>query len=303
MRDAVVNNWPMKLTALAVATVLWAVLRSQEPATQLIPVSVDVETPAGRALTRDPPDVQAQFTGPARELFKLYTSKPRLRVVVPDVPSSSYLIDITPQNIRFSADASVQIQDVRPRQIEVHLDSVTSRTVPVASRVTIQADTGFQMLGTVTVRPRTVEITGPEGEVRAIDSVPTVRMVLGAQRTDITRRVPLDSARLGIVRATPESVTVSARISEITTRVLSNVPVTVLSPDGTSWLSETAAVLVQIRGPLARIERFIPDSVAVTARPTVPGEAHRVPLRVRAPVGVTARPSPDSVVVRPGPAG
>ncbi len=38
IKQAIVTNWPIKLTALALATVLWAALSAEQPATHLVPV-------------------------------------------------------------------------------------------------------------------------------------------------------------------------------------------------------------------------------------------------------------------------
>ena len=42
IRQAIVTNWPIKVTALAVAAVLWAALSAEEPATQFIPVRIEI---------------------------------------------------------------------------------------------------------------------------------------------------------------------------------------------------------------------------------------------------------------------
>ena len=46
LKRAIAANWPIKLTALVLATVLWAAVEAEEPTTQLIPVSVTITTPA-----------------------------------------------------------------------------------------------------------------------------------------------------------------------------------------------------------------------------------------------------------------
>src|SRR5262245_12402035 len=72
----VTGNWPMKLTALALAAVLWAAVAAEEPSTQRVAITLRVTAPEGRPLTRSLPTIHGVFAGPARELLKLYASPP-----------------------------------------------------------------------------------------------------------------------------------------------------------------------------------------------------------------------------------
>ena len=63
-------NWPLKLTALALAAVLWAAVAADEPSSQRVAIALRVNAPEGRPLTRSLPTVYGIFGGPARELLK-----------------------------------------------------------------------------------------------------------------------------------------------------------------------------------------------------------------------------------------
>ena len=117
-REAFVANWPIKLTAFALAAVLWAAVAAQEPTTQLVPVTLNIETPPGRVLTQRAPEVQALVTGTARDMFKLYTSQPVINKLLPETRAPSHTLDLSVQDINHTTDVSVTVQDIRPRQIE-----------------------------------------------------------------------------------------------------------------------------------------------------------------------------------------
>lgn len=133
LRAAVLSNWPIKLTALALATVFWAAVAAEQPTTQVVPVSLILEAPEGRAFTRPLPPIRAWYAGSARELLKLYGSPPVITKVIPDTLTGSRLVlDLSPGDLTLTEDARVQALDVQPRRIEVKLEA-TAR--PDSARV------------------------------------------------------------------------------------------------------------------------------------------------------------------------
>lgn len=298
VKRALLVHWPIKLTALALATVLWAAVTAEEPTTQLVPVTLNIQAPDGRTVNQELPVVQALYRGPPRELIKLYASPPVIRKVIGGTSSSSVDLDLRPEDLSLTIDASVTAQDVEPRRIVVALDSLAHTTVPVEARVVVQPDSGFEMVGSVIVTPESVVVSGPEAQVRSIQSVWTIPFEFEGLRLSTSRSVPIDTTTLRMVRLTPSDVTVSATIAEITTRVLANVPVRVVARQNGQWTPETRSVLVTVRGAAARIGRLTRDSLTVTATPSGNNEVETVRLSIQAPSGVTARATPDAVVVR-----
>lgn len=125
IRRAVLTNWPIKLTALALAAVLWAVVAAEQPTTQFVPVSLILEAPQGRALTRPLPPIRALYTGSARELLKLHGSPPEIIKIIPDTSIGSLLVlDLSLSDLTLTEEADVQAQDVQPRRIEVVLEAI-----------------------------------------------------------------------------------------------------------------------------------------------------------------------------------
>lgn len=298
LRQAIVTNWPMKVTSLAVAAVLWAVLAAQEDTTQFVPVRLNLTLPAGRTLTQEPPKVEALFNGPARELFKLYSAPPFIEVEVPDVATTSYRLALSVQDLRYGTDAVVAVQDLRPRQIEIFLDSVVTKTVPVFTDVDIEADSGYQMLGEVSVSPQSVTVTGTEAEIAGVTGVRTrPYRTTGAQGT-LRVSVPLDTSGLSGVRLSRYQVDITAVIAEVTTRVLQNVRVALVGENSDAWLVSPAAVLVSIEGPGPRVDAMTADSVQVTVRVTNQPDSATVSVSARAPSGIRATPTPARVLIR-----
>ena len=291
IRQAVVTNWPIKLTALALATVLWAALSAEQPATHLIPVRVDVQIPADRVLAKEIPQVQVLVGGAARELLKLYADPPVISKIVPDsVTESTLTIALSLEDVILPPNADVTLQRITPRRLVVILDDLHRRSVPIVSRVNIEPASGFVFLG-LRVLPESVSVIGPEAQVDRIGTVYTVALDLEDVRSTVRRAVAIDTTAFGVVRLSQPEVEIEARIDRITQRTIGGVPVVI---GGGVWGSEPATVQVAVRGPASRLATLNRDSLLVTATAaTVEGEM--LALSVRPPTGLTATVSPDSV--------
>jgi hypothetical protein len=291
IRQAVVTNWPIKLTALALATVLWAALSAEQPATHLVPVRLDVQTPADRVLAKEIAQVQVLVGGAARELLKLYTDPPVISKIVPDsVTESTLTIDLSLQDVILPPNVDVTLQDIIPRRVVVILDDLHRRSVPIVSRVSIEPASGFVFLG-LRVLPESVSVIGPEVQVDRIGTVYTVALDFENVRSTMRRAVAIDTTAFGVVRLSQPEIEIEALIDRITQRTIGGVPVVI---GGGVWGSEPATVQVAVRGPASRLATLNRDSLLVTATAaTVEGEM--LALSVRPPTGLTATVSPDSV--------
>lgn len=298
LRAALVNNWPIKLTSLALAAVLWAAVAAEEPTTQLVPVTLMVEPPEGRALTRPLPQVKALYAGSARELIKLYGTPPVITAMIPDtLTGSSYTLELSPGELKLAQKANVQAQDVQPRHIEVTLDAVSRRTVPVVSRVTVKPDTGFAVVGGLALSPSSLLVRGPDAVVARIESVSTVPLEITAVRGPVRRNVPIDTEGLGVAQVSKREVEVSAEIEAVSERALLDVPVSVRG-DRNAWIVDPPTVLVTLRGPAARVAQLSRDSVTVLALPTAGGRRETVRLSLVTPAGIEATARPDTVRIQ-----
>ena len=298
IRAAILVNWPAKLTALLLSGVLWAAVAAEEPTTQLVPVTLEVEPPHGRRISTKLPPIQAEYVGSTRELIKLYSSPPVIRKVLPDtLTGSEFRLELSPQDLVTGRRINVRAEDVQPRTVDIQLDAVVQRSVRVEPRVTIVPDSGFAVEGGIGVSPSTVTVSGPAASVQSLSSLPTVSLELRSVSTPVQRTVAIDTAGLGVIRVIPESVQVSADVSFVAELVLT-VPVTIRTDERPGTIvADPATVLVTVRGTRRRLSALKPDSVDVIANPTGAAGTERVQLEVIAPDGVTGVATPDSVTL------
>ena len=162
----VIHNWPLKLAAIGLATLLYAgLVASQDSNTYPGPITVlPVNQPAGTVITNQWKDVeQIQYIAPA-DLGRLRADDFRATVdlanVKPDGNPVSLRVNVT------AVDPRVTILDFRPRTIQVILDTKVSKTVKVI--VTQSEPPPNLQVGEATVTPPEVVVTGPSAAVNLV---------------------------------------------------------------------------------------------------------------------------------------
>ncbi len=299
LRSAIVTNWPVKVTALVLSGVLWAAVAAEEPTTQLIPVHLVVQPPAGRMLRGSVPTVQAVYIGSTRELIKLYSSPPTVRKVIPDtLTGNRFELELAPQDLVTGKQINVRAEDIQPRSLLIQLDEVARRTVRVMPRVTVVPESGYAVLDGLTVAPSSVLVVGPDTALRQLHEVPTLPVALSGLTAPVRRRVRLDTAGLGPIRVTPDEVDVSVDVAFMAERVLMGVPVAIQGERSPTTAATPPAVIVTVRGPSGRLVHLTRDSVTVVATRTDTDRAETVRLQVVPPEGLTAVATPDSVLLQ-----
>ena len=127
----IVHNWPLKLGAVILATLLYAgLVASQDSNTYPGPIKVDVvNKPADTIVTNQLRDVeQVRYIAPA-DLGRLRAEDFRATVDLANVKA-----DGNPVNVRVTVtptDSRVTILEMRPRSIPVTLDEMVTKDVPV----------------------------------------------------------------------------------------------------------------------------------------------------------------------------
>jgi YbbR domain-containing protein len=190
----IVHNWPLKLAAIGVATMLYfGLVVSRDSSVYPGPIQVTpVDQPAGTKITNDLRDVeQVRYLAPA-DAGRLTAEDFRATINLTDVKP-----DGQPVNVRVDVvaiDPRVTILEVTPRTIQVVLDQLITKTVDVVvDRGTPPA--GLD-IGETVVDPSQVEVTGPSMAVNRIVSV-RASTPIDASGLDIDREVqpvPIDAS-------------------------------------------------------------------------------------------------------------
>jgi hypothetical protein len=296
------RNWPIKGAALFLALMLYVAVQLQQPITTSFDVNLNVLLPPGRALLQKPPKVRVQISGKGSQILKLRSLAGDITRRVPDTLTATiWPVHLDPGEVELALPkgADVRVMEVRPSDITLALDSVVRKEVRIVSLVTVTPESGQVLHGGLSMTPTTVRLVGPEKSLATIDSVTTVPMEITNVTGDFTRKVPIDTMPLGIVRLAPKEVVVTGEMGRTAERSFGGIPVETGAGAITGFIVTPARVSVAVTGPEDRVLGLTRDSLRVVAHiagSNAGGGTARI--TVIAPRGITARAIPDSVTLR-----
>src|SRR5881394_1030835 len=204
LAQLLVRNWPIKLAAGFFAVMLYVAVAAQQPLAQSFAMRLAVGIPPGRSVRQQPAGVVVVITGKGSEIIKLRSFPRVIRKVIPDTFSASvWRVQLQPTDVELPKGSDVQVADIRPREIEVLLDSVVHKEVRIVPRVRVEAESGYVMRG-LSITPRMARVIGPEKSIevtaiveRSLSGVPITTaasgftgFLLAVERVAVTVRGP-----------------------------------------------------------------------------------------------------------------
>ena len=296
-------NWRLKLAALGLAVLIWAVVSAEQVTSQWIPVRVDpvVRDPEYvLSGATEPAEVRVQFTGPGRELWELALDRPTLVLPLGDV-GERRAFPLDPTMLRIPSGLSVRVQDIRPAVVRVELERLASRVVPVRARIGGRSMQRYVVGEDLEILPAEVRVTGPAGRLSALDAVTTRRFEIVPDDSTFAHDVSLDTAGMEGLSFSRTAVRVSGEVDRRTERALGSVQV--YAPDGLA--AAPARVQVTVAGAERLLNGIFPAGLrAVVPRDSLPAEIPAggvdAPLVFQGlPPGTAARATPLRVRVYP----
>jgi YbbR domain-containing protein len=276
MRHAVafvVHNWPLKLAAIVLASLLYAgliVSASAETFQGHIPIQL-VNQPADTFVLGEVADVTsvrylAVGTDRPQVTSSSFTATVDLAgvVAVPGAPSVSLPVVVR------SVDPAIQVIDFSPSRVAIRLDPLVSREVPV--RVDLgTVPPGLDVRDPV-VSQDPVTVSGPESYVRFVVAA-LARVRIDPSGLDVNETVglqPVDAAGEVVdgVDVQPSTVRVTIQIgSQLSTKTLPVSPVVTGSPSSSYEIAS-----VEVQPPLVTVEGeadALAGLVSINTRPVV----------------------------------
>jgi hypothetical protein len=120
-RGAVTERWPAKITAIALALLLWVVVELQAPAESWVDVRVELAMDSGLVLADTLPRVRALVAGSGRDLIELDASPPVAHMDASDAGSGLAVIAFASSDVELPPGMDARVRDVRPRVVRVRL--------------------------------------------------------------------------------------------------------------------------------------------------------------------------------------
>jgi YbbR domain-containing protein len=194
LKEYVLENWSLKLTALLLATMLWLIVRSEPGLERVIRgVPLEVQLPRHMEITKeDPTSVEVTVRGAA--LSDLFLSQPVPTTCLVDLSGAKegeHVITLTPENVKISKGSGIEVMQVNPARVTLIMEQTVSKEVPITVPVRGEPFRGFEVYGRNS-KPGTIIITGPRTHVEPVRDVSTEVIQINDQKQPVRAFVGLN---------------------------------------------------------------------------------------------------------------
>jgi YbbR domain-containing protein len=284
------RNWQLKLSAFALAVLLWTVPELGKEGRQVfedVPVRVQLNDPQW-AVTQDPipASVRVTLTGPTRSLVALEMDRPSIVVPVDRVVSQDTTVVLRSPWVRMSVGDNIVVEEINPNFVELSFEAMAVYPVPLAASFQGELPSGLSLAMEPEVTPALTRVSGPRSQVEDLQSLTLQAVDLSQVDESDSFSALVDTVGLSGLTFSPQEATVRLVVEETVQRTLDSIPVDVplLSP-GPQILARPAFATVLLTGARSLVDAVDPDSVRVTFSRSVaaslsPGEQARVSLSV-----------------------
>jgi len=193
-RKIFLEDWGLKLLALAITLVLWFGVTGQNtPLIIRTPVQLNLIRPSNLDISNDPPKtVEVVLKGSRPNLQSLSPLDLVATVDVSDHTAGERVIRLTLDRVTMQLPDGVKIESFQPSTIPIRLEPRIERQVPVAVRTEGQPADGYEVYG-VNPAPATVRVRGPASRIEALQKAPTETISLSNRKESFTAsRVAVD---------------------------------------------------------------------------------------------------------------
>ena len=306
--QALVHNWRLKLSALALSVFLWALVQT-EPTNQetfaAVPVLIQVaDTQWTTSGLPTPASVELRLGGPAREIIRLAREGTSVRVPVSAVGARDTLITLRREWVQLGERSGLTVESLSPATVRVSFEEAVVRLVPVAHRLAGRIPDHLALAADIEVSPQLVRVRGPASRLSGLDSLVLEPFDLAEITRSGAFTIPIDTAGLMGASVVPLSATLGVRVEALVERVLEIPVLAEVTPGEDEVIPDPAQIQIRLVGARtvvtsldpARLRAWVPPEFLLGMEV---GEERRVRLQVDGvPPLVTAIPSADRVTVR-----
>jgi YbbR domain-containing protein len=302
------KNWQLKVSALAMAVLLWTVPRFDAQGSRVlddVPVRVQLTDPNWALVGEpSPAEVSVTLSGPARELIAIGVDDPPLVIPLDEVATEDTTVRLRTSWFLGTGRDGVLVEDIRPGAVQVALERIQERRLPVALPVFGALTQGRSVAGPAEINPGVVTVFGPTSRFEGMDSVPLSPLDLARVQDGDSVTLLVDTAGLPGLQVLPLQATVTIPTEATSTREFADLPIRLPALETAPPLqARPARVTVLLVGARSLVNGVDPASLTVTIPPALaslaPGQEESVVLVVEGvPEFVEVHVNPDWVLLR-----
>lgn len=266
-RKVFLEDWAMKLVALAITLALWlGVTGLSEIGSYPYTVPLYVRVAENIEIMSDPkPQIEIRVSGDKRRLGQIRESDLRISIDLTHLPPGDHVVNLSPASVTaYDLPTGVKLEDIQPNKINVRLENLETKELPIRIRTRGDIADGFEIAGDPTANPAVVRVRGPQSVLEKLTEVTTEIIDLTDRRTEFTeRQVPLSAGVSQRVTLLESAADVRVPIRETRIERVLLLPV--------EGLFDRKATVV-LFGPRSVVNALKPEQLSVTANKNEAGE-------------------------------
>jgi YbbR domain-containing protein len=197
LKKVFLEDWVMKLVALAITLALWlGVTGLSTPTTQrLTSVSLTLRFSNNIEVTNSPiQEVDLVVTGDKRKLAQIKKEDLVVSMDISDVLPGDRVINLTPETVAVSLPTGVKLDEIQPSRIAVRIESVEEKEIAVKAETMGELPEGYEVYSE-TITPPKIRVRGPANFIRSLSFVSTERIDMTNRVEDFTaKQIPVSVA-------------------------------------------------------------------------------------------------------------
>jgi len=215
IRQSRIENLGLKLLALGLATLLFAVSRQPMSDVRLERVPLEFRGIApGLEITGEVGHtVSVRLRGPRDVVRGLMPNQVAVVADLSGKEPGDRIIQLTPSDV--SMPSSIEVLRVDPATIRLNIEPSARRSVKVDPEILGKVPDDYQVTE-IDINPPSVQIEGPKSQVGSIESVRTESIDLNGRTSDFSCNVSVDHANHAVRIASPALIRVSFKIAHKT---------------------------------------------------------------------------------------
>jgi YbbR domain-containing protein len=188
VRRILLEDWSLKLLAVAITAVLWfAVTGQNEPKTLRVPgVQLNFLKQTGLEISNDPPgSVEVILTGSPDKLRDIASGSLVATVDISDQNPGERVVRLSPDRVKMDLPPGVKVQGFQPATIPIRLEPSMESQVEVDIKFEGKLPEGYEVAGFST-SPARIRISGPSDRVNALRKAMTETVWLNGKTESFT---------------------------------------------------------------------------------------------------------------------
>ena len=278
------RNFGLKAMAVGIATLLWIAVGGEKIVERSLQAPLEIENmPEAVELIGDTPGtVNVRVRGASTTLGRLSTGDVKAVLDVATATPGRNLFHISPDLV--SAPFGVEVSYAGPATLALQFERQLTREIPVKPDVGGEPAPGYEVRR-VTVEPATVEVVGPESEVRNLAGAVTEPIELRSSAGQVREKVAVAILNSEARLRTPQEAIVTIDIQPVRTeRLIGGVPVRMPQlAEGLRAQSNPPNVAVTVRADGEMLKQLAAGSVDASVDVAGLGAGrYTLPVRVAA---------------------